>query len=66
MTLAYDREKELFFFSCSQNLFPFFFFFVDSDYEGSCLSCAFKKSESEYNKLCYVTALQSPGALGMF
>lgn len=63
MTLAYDREKELFF-SRSQNLFPFFF--IDSDYEGSCLSCAFKKSESEYNKLCYVTALQSLGALGIF
>lgn len=61
MTLAYDREKELFFLAVVKN-----FFFIDSDYEGSCLSCAFKKSESEYNKLCYVTALQSLGALGMF
>lgn len=60
MTLAYDREKELFFLAVVK------IFFIDSDYEGSCLSCAFKKSESEYNKLCYVTALQSLGALGMF
>lgn len=59
-------RKNFFFLAVVKICFHFFFFFVDSDYEGSCLSCAFKKSESEYNKLCYVTALQSPGALGMF